>query len=230
MALEVIGAGPGRTATLSLKFALEHIGFGPCYHMAEVMKGARRNVPLWLDVADGKPDWDAVFEGYRSTTDYPASVYWRELAEYYPQAKVVLTVRDAESWWDSVSQTIHSPHVLQSVEGTPIKQIFEGTYMKQYQGRIDDREFMIDWYERHNQEVIDTIDADRLLVFHPREGWEPLCEFLGVPVPEEAFPKVNSRDEITQISEERSSMPTDLAEQERSAEAYIEQMRAAAFS
>ena len=91
MALKVIGAGLGRTATFSLKFALEHLGFGPCYHMSEVFAGARRNVALWLDVVRGKPDWNAVFQGFHSTTDYPACTYWRELAEYYPSAKVILT-------------------------------------------------------------------------------------------------------------------------------------------
>ncbi|HEX7236426.1 MAG TPA: sulfotransferase, partial [Gammaproteobacteria bacterium] len=109
MALKVIGAGLGRTATFSLKFALEHVGLGPCYHMSEVFAGARRNVPLWLDVVRGKPDWDAVFEGFASTTDYPACTYWRELAAFYPNAKVILTVRDADSWFDSVTETIFSP-------------------------------------------------------------------------------------------------------------------------
>src|SRR5512134_1982263 len=108
MALQVIGAGLGRTATLSLKFALEHLGFGPCYHMAEVFAGARRNIPLWLDVVQGKPSWNAVFEGYKSTTDYPACTYWRELAAFYPEAKVVLTTRDPDSWFESVSETIFS--------------------------------------------------------------------------------------------------------------------------
>jgi len=109
MALKVIGAGLGRTATFSLKFALEHLGFGPCYHMAEVFAGGRRNVPLWLDVVGGNPDWDAVFAGYQSTTDYPACTYWRELTALYPDAKVILTVRDADTWFDSVSETIFSP-------------------------------------------------------------------------------------------------------------------------
>ena len=109
MAVKVIGAGLGRTATFSLKFALEHLGFGPCYHMAEVFAGSRRNVPLWLDVMRGKPDWDAVFAGFQSTTDYPACTYWRELSAFYPDAKVILTVRDADSWFDSVSETIFSP-------------------------------------------------------------------------------------------------------------------------
>ena len=101
MTLKVIGAGLGRTATFSLKFALEHLGFGPCYHMSEVFAGARRNIGLWLDVVAGRPDWDALFEGFQSTTDYPACSYWRELADHYPDAKVILTVRDPDSWFDS---------------------------------------------------------------------------------------------------------------------------------
>ena len=101
MALKVIGAGLGRTATFSMKFALEHLGLGPCYHMSEVFAGTRRTVPLWLDVVAGKPDWDALFDGYQSTTDYPACSYWRELADYYPDAKVLLTVRDPDSWFDA---------------------------------------------------------------------------------------------------------------------------------
>ena len=117
MALKVIGAGLGRTATFSLKFALEHLGFGPCYHMSEVFAAARRNVPLWLEVVRGKPDWDAVFEGFQSTTDYPACTYWRELAAFYPDASLILTVRDADSWFDSVSETIFSPQMQRSMVG-----------------------------------------------------------------------------------------------------------------
>ena len=93
MALKVIGAGVGRTATFSVKFALEHLGLGPSYHMVEVFASARRSIPLWLDVVNGNPDWDTIFDGYQSTTDYPACSYWRELADYYPDAKVVLSVR-----------------------------------------------------------------------------------------------------------------------------------------
>lgn len=98
MALKVIGAGLGRTATFSLKFALEHVGFGPCYHMSEVFAGTRRSVPLWLDAVQRRPNWDAIFDGFESTTDYPACTYWRELADFYPDAKVILTVRDPDSF------------------------------------------------------------------------------------------------------------------------------------
>ena len=230
MALKVIGAGPGRTATFSLKFALEHIGFGPCYHMSEVFAGARRNIALWQDVADGRPDWDAIFDGFQSTTDFPASSYWRELAEHFPDSKVVLTVRDADSWFDSVSETIMSPRMLGSLEGSPVERMFEGTYLKPFGGRTQDRAFMTDWYRRHNQEVIDTIPDERLLVFHPKDGWEPLCAFLGVPVPAEPFPKINSRDELGSASDEQGGLPPDPEMLEQFARHYIAQLRSEAFS
>ncbi|HSG34207.1 MAG TPA: sulfotransferase, partial [Sphingomonadaceae bacterium] len=165
MALKVIGAGLGRTATFTMKFALEHIGFGPCYHMSEVFAAARRNVPLWLDVAEGKPAWDTVFDGFQSTTDYPACTYWRELADYYPEAKVLLTVRDANSWFDSVSETIFSERMQGSLRGTPQEKMMQGTVYAPFGDRMTDRAFMTEWFERRNQEVIDTIAADRLLVF-----------------------------------------------------------------
>ncbi|WP_271077429.1 sulfotransferase family protein [Aurantiacibacter sp. MUD61] len=229
MALKVIGAGPGRTATFSTKFALEHLGFGPCYHMAEVFRHASRNIALWQDVADGNPDWDSIFEGFHSTTDFPASSYWRELAEYYPDAKVLLTVRDPESWFDSVSETIMSERMLGSLEGSPLMRMFKGTYLKPYGDRVHDRAFMTDWYARHNQSVIDTIPAERLLVFHPKEGWEPLCEFLGVQVPPEPFPRVNSRDELGGASDEQGGLPSDPAQLEAFAGGYIDQLKAGAF-
>lgn len=230
MALKVIGAGPGRTATFSLKFALEHIGFGPCYHMSEVFAGARRNVPLWLNVAEGKPDWDAIFDGFTSTTDYPASTCWRELAEHYPDAKVLLTIRDADSWFDSVSETIFAPRMLDTLKGSPTGAMMDRIVLKDYGDRITDRAFMTDWYERYNQQVIDTIAPERLLIFHPKEGWEPLCNFLDVAVPTEPFPRVNSRDELGDASDEQGGIPADPAQAEMFARAYINQLQAKAFA
>ena len=229
MALKVIGAGPGRTATFSTKFALEHLGFGPCYHMSEVFAGARRNVALWQDVADGNPDWDAIFDGFQSTTDYPASVYWRELAEHFPDSKVLLTVRDPDSWFDSVSETIMSERMLGSLAGSPVETMFKGTYLKPLLGKTQDRAFMTDWYAKHNQAVIDTIPAERLLVFHPKEGWEPLCTFLGVPVPAEPFPRVNSREELGGKSDEQGGLPADPNVLEQFAKGYIQQLKSEAF-
>lgn len=230
MALKVIGAGLGRTATFSMKFALEHLGFGPCYHMSEVFAQARRNVPLWLDVVAGKPDWDTVFQGFQSTTDYPACTYWRELAEYYPDAKVLLTVRDADSWFDSVTETIFSQKMQGSLAGTPVEAMMQGTIYYAFGDKIADRAFMTDWFERRNQEVIDTIPAERLLVYSPKEGWEPLCAFLGVPVPEGPVPRVNSRDELGNASEEKGGLPPDPETMERFAREYIDKLKVKAFS
>ncbi|WP_338465922.1 sulfotransferase [Novosphingobium sp. ZN18A2] len=230
MALEVIGAGLGRTATFTLKFALEHIGFGPCYHMVENFKGARRNVPLWLDAIDGKPDWDAIFEGYRSTTDYPACTYWRELSEYYPDAKVILTQRDPDSWFDSVSETIFSQAMNSRLPESPFGNLMKGAVFGPFNGGdIADRAFMTDWFVRRNREVIDTIAPERLLVFEPKEGWAPLCAFLGVPVPAEPFPRVNSRDELGAASDEKGGLPPDPADLEVFAEGYLAELQAKAF-
>ncbi len=230
MALEVIGAGPGRTATFSMKFALEHIGFGPCYHMVEVFRGARRNIPLWQDVADGKPAWDTIFDGYHSVTDNPACAYWRELAEYYPESKIVLTVRDADSWVESCNETINSPRMLASLAGSDLERMFQGTYLKQFGSHIADPQWMADWYRNYNQTVIDTIAPERLLVFHPKEGWEPLCSFLGVPVPKEPFPRVNSRDELGDASDEKGGLPADPVELENFADDYVQMLRQKAFA
>lgn len=229
MTLAVIGAGLGRTATFSLKFALEHLGFGPCYHMSEVFAGARRNVPLWLDVIDGRPDWKAIFKGFHSTTDYPACTYWRELAAFYPRAKVVLTVRDPNSWFDSVSETIFSDAMQGSLAGSPTGDMMQGAVFDAFGGRVRDRAFMTKWFVRRNNEVIDSLPPERLLVFSPKDGWAPLCAFLGVPVPAEPFPCVNSRDELTASSDEQGGLPPDPDTAERFAREYIEQLRAKAF-
>ncbi|MGZ3173152.1 MAG: sulfotransferase family protein [Croceibacterium sp.] len=231
MTMQVIGAGLGRTGTMSLKFALEHLGFGPCYHMSEVMAGGRRNVPLWLDVIAGKPDWDSIFDGFASTTDYPACTYWRELAEYYPEAKVLLTIRDPDSWFDSVSETIFSPRMQGSLVGSPIGAMMTGVCFDPLgSGDINDRAYMTDWFERRNQEVIDTIPAKRLLVYSPKDGWGPLCAFLGVPVPAEPMPRVNSRDELGSASDEQGGLPADPEQMEKFARQYIEQLKLKAFA
>lgn len=229
MALQVIGAGVGRTATLSLKLALEHLGLGPCYHMSEVLAGARRNVPRWLDVIEGRPDWDTIFEGYRSTTDYPACTYWRELAQRYPEAKVVLTTRDPDSWFESVNETIFSDRMNARTHGTPFGAMLRGVALDAFEGKREDRAFMTDWFMRRNQEVIDTLPPERLLVFHPKQGWEPLCEFLGVPVPDCPFPRVNSRDELNDRSDEQGGLPPDPETVEKFARDYLDELKAKAF-
>jgi hypothetical protein len=229
MALAVIGAGLGRTATFSLKFALEHLGVGPCYHMSEVFAGARRNVPLWLQAVQGKPNWDAIFDGFNSTTDYPACTYWRELAGYYPDAKVILTVRDSDSWFESVTETIFSEQMQGRLGGTPVGAMMKGVIFDAFDGRVQDRAFMTDWFKRRNQEVSDALSRERLLVFSPKEGWKPLCAFLGVPVPDAPFPRVNSRDEIREELSQQGGLPPDPETGERLAREYIDALKAKAF-
>jgi hypothetical protein len=229
MALEVIAAGLGRNATFSMKFALEALGFGPCHHMSEVFADGRRQVPLWIAASQGHPDWDAIFAGFRSCSDYPSASYWRELAEYYPQAKVVLTTRDPDSWFESVSETIFSERMMGSLRGSPVETMMNGVIFDHFDGDIADRAFMTEWYVKRNREVIDGLPAERLLNFHPRDGWAPLCAFLGVPVPALPFPRVNSRDELGAASDEQGGLPPDPDTMERFAREYIEQLRTKAF-
>jgi hypothetical protein len=203
MALEVIGAGFGRTGTLSLKQALEELGFGPCHHMTEIIADVRRQGPLWNAVATGKErDWDKVFAGYRSTVDWPGCRYYAELAEQYPGAKVILTVRDPRQWYASMKETIFGGpvwgfRIVSAVIRHPMwftqAIVHKGTF-----GFDLGEANAVAAYERHNQDVQERIDPERLLVFDVRQGWEPLCAFLGVAVPATPFPRVNDREQFKQ--------------------------------
>ncbi len=197
MPLSVIGAGFGRTGTMSLKGALEQLGFGPCYHMIEVVKNPSF-AAHWQAIGESKPaDWERVFEGYRSTVDWPSCAYYAELAACYPEAKVILSVRDANAWFDSASHTIFK---------LMPRRMKPGRYhighdlilQKTFGGNLDDRDHAIAVYERHNAQVVRTIAADRLLVYDLAQGWGPLCKFLGVPVPSAPMPKVNTTDDFLQ--------------------------------
>jgi hypothetical protein len=195
MTLQIIGAGLGRTGTMSLKLALERLGFGPCYHMAELIMNPDRT-PLWIAAADGKPDWEAVFAGYSSTTDYPACLYWRELAAAYPEAKLILTKRDKEKWFESTQATIFSDAMTARILNSPIEPFFRKTVWRDFGERIHDRDFMTAYFDKHNAAVEAGVAKKRLLVYDVAQGWGPLCEFLGVPVPDSPYPKVNSREEM----------------------------------
>jgi hypothetical protein len=191
MALKVIGAGFGRTGTLSLKTALETIGFGPCYHMMEVpLKPGR--FEQWEQAAQAaEPDWAAVFEGYAATVDWPAATFWKSLADYYPQAKVILSVRDsAETWFESTQKTIMSPELVAMLPEA-MKPMLWHTIWRLFDGKINDRTKCIKVYEAHNAAVMAAIPPERLLVYRPGDGWEPLCEFLGCVVPAEPYPRLN---------------------------------------
>lgn len=198
MPLRVIGAGLGRTGTASLKVALEQLGVGRCYHMSEVIKGPER-IQDWIDAADGKPDWDKIYGDYGATVDYPGCTFWQELAAYYPEAKVLLTVRDPQSWFDSTRATIMSPEFRGFMRNSPFGTMTQKTIYDTLDNRMDDREFMVSYFERRNAGIVNAVPADRLLVYQVKEGWGPLCECLGVPVPDTEFPRINSREETAQM-------------------------------
>jgi len=194
MALKIIGAGMGRTGTASLKVALEALDIGRCYHMTEVLKNPKWTND-WINVVEGKVDWDKIFRGYSATVDNPGCNYWKELANYYPDAKVILTVRDANSWFDSTNETIHSVEFAGFIKDSPFGEMVQKTIWDVMENRMQDREYMVDFFTKRSEEIIRSIAPERLLVYQISDGWGPLCKFLGVPVPKSDFPRINSRDE-----------------------------------
>lgn len=200
MGLEVIGAGFGRTGTLSLKVALEMLGYSKCHHMTEVF-GSAQQTDYWYAIAlrETPPSWDDVFVGYRSSTDFPSSIFYKELADHFPEAKVVLTVRDEDAWYKSVAETIWALWEVIPAWVPKLSQRFaRADFMVKtivwtdlFRDRTDEPEFTKEIFRTHNQTVQEVIPADRLLVYQVKEGWQPLCDFLGVPVPDEPFPHVN---------------------------------------
>ena len=203
--LKVIGSGLGRTGTLSTKLALEQLGFAPCHHMVEVFMNPT-SVPLWIAAANGEPDWHAIFAGYSAMVDHPGCAYWRELADFYPEAKVLHTVRDPEKWFDSTQATIFNPD-RPGPPGGPLT-VFMDQLHAWYGGDIHDRAFMVDFFRRHTEAVVAGVPKERLLVFNVAEGWDPLCAFLGVPVPETPYPRENSTSEF-QARVASGQMPID---------------------
>ena len=205
MALEIIGSGFGRTGTLSLKHALEQLGFGPCHHMEEVL-GHPDQVPLWQAAVAGRPvNWDQLLGGYRSQVDWPGAHFWRDLAAAYPQARVIHSVRPEDVWWNSFSATIGA--LLQGYRDKPLPPHIR-TMMdvnldmvatRTFHSTVTDRDAAIAAYHRRTEEVRAAVPADRLLVFDVAEGWEPLCRFLGVAVPAEPFPRLNSTEAFWQL-------------------------------
>ncbi len=195
----MIGAGFGRTGTLSFKRALEDLGYGPTYHMQEVMRRPS-HVNRWLHYArTGAADWDELFAGFGSGVDYPVSCVWEELASHVPDAKVVLTVRDPERWWASTRSTIYQfrtafpAWMLRAVPSTQrwVEMTDRLVWNGLFDGRFIDRDHAIAVFEQHIAHVRATCPPERLLVFDVADGWEPLCAFLDVPVPGHPFPHLN---------------------------------------
>jgi hypothetical protein len=194
VALKIVGSGLGRSGTMSMKLALEQLGFGPCHHMIEVFQHPE-TMALWVDAAEGRPDWDLIFKDYASMVDYPGCRFWRELADSYPDARVLHTVRDPDEWFDSTQATIFAPGSFADNPPPHLAKFF-GVIRAAFGDHIHDRAFMTDYFARHSATVEATIPKDRLLVYEAGEGWERLCAFLGVPVPQTPFPRTNTRDEF----------------------------------
>jgi hypothetical protein len=224
MTLKIIGAGFGRTGTSSLRAALEELGFGPCDHMTENFDRPGR-FSLWAAALDQKQrggaiDWQPLFAGYQAVVDWPGAYFWRELVNVHPQAKVILTVRDADGWYESVARTIYRlPRLLDSslavrgllavagaIDSRPrdgVRVIDETIWQGTFGGRFGDRQHAIDVYTAHNAAVERTVAPDHLLVFDVNDGWEPLCRFLGVAVPETPFPHLNDSAEFERRVKQR---------------------------
>jgi len=205
MALKIVGAGFGRTGTLSLKSALERLGFGPCYHMFEVVERPA-HIEMWHRLAfGGSMDWDPLFKDFRSAVDWPAARYWREIADYYPDAKVLLSVRDPEDWYKSVTDTIYRGLTMRIPEQAPEPRKLQAAMARKivledtFDGRFEDKAYAIEIFNRHNQAVRDSVDPARLLVFDAKEGWAPLCRFLSVEQPDEPFPRLNDTATIQEM-------------------------------
>lgn len=200
MSLSVIGAGYGRTGTASMKMALEILGHGPCHHMKEVTTPEQNN--YWRAATEGQTmNWNQVFEGYSSCVDWPAAFFWRELSEFYPDAKILLTIRDPESWYESMSNTIFN--VLKAKPepfAVGVKLIGE----RLFEERFTDKDYVIGLYEKNTRDVQAAFSAERLLTYEIGSGWEPLCEFLNKPVPDSDFPRSNSREEFQAHVKERA--------------------------
>jgi hypothetical protein len=209
VALTVIGAGFGRTGTLSLKAALEELGLGPCYHMREAIQHPD-HVPMWESAARGeRVDWDRLFGGYRSTVDWPGAAFYEQLMQAYPEARVILTVRDPDRWYDSARATVYgigraaaSPLFRLLAPALPPVRRFLGVrpmidavvWQGTFNGRFEDRQHAIRTFREWNRRVSEWVPADRLLVYEVTEGWGPLCRFLETPIPDTPFPHLNDAE------------------------------------
>lgn len=206
--IKVIGAGLPRTATTTQLAALEQLGFAPCYHMRDLLSDLPKGLPLWERVAAGEPDWEQIFGDARSTVDWPSARYYRELMDHYPQAKVLLSVRSGESWAASMRETVwgifHGDSVIHHVSEAraaldPLWRAYTSlmariTWLQggALAGDTSTEAGLIEVMNRWNHTVSETVPADRLLVWDPAEGWEPLCRFLEVPAPSDPLPRLNT--------------------------------------
>ncbi len=200
MTLRVVGAGLGRTGTLSLKHALERLLGAPCYHMLEVF-GRPDDIPVWHRAVDGDlPDWDTFLSDYAAVVDWPACAFWRELSDAFPDAVVLLSSRDTEGWWESADNTIFQVSRRARPSGEPTMSaqmdMVHDLFTKRFTSNWTDEAAAKAAYDAHNAEVRAAVPAGRLVDWHPGDGWAPLCAALSLPVPDEPFPHLNTTSDF----------------------------------
>jgi hypothetical protein len=199
MEIDVVGAGVGRTGTHSLKLALEQLLGAPCHHMVEVL-GHPEQVAVWTDAIEGRPvDWSAALAGYGAIVDWPGGSFWPELSKAFPNALVLLSVRDPEAWYRSASNTIFLTFDQMPPELAPWMDELRKLLRDRFSDRFDDPTAMMDAYVRHNDAVRAEIPAHRRLEWNVGDGWSPLCERLGLAVPSEPFPVTNTMNEFREM-------------------------------
>ena len=206
--MEIIGAGLGRTGTLSTKAALEQLGYGPCHHMVELLVEGRTIEGFAAACRGEQVDWSEIMADYGACIDWPGCVFHDQLAEAFPEAKLVLNVREGESWYESVKESIFKTWTAVKDGNGPIQgeklQVLGDTVFGEkgtFEGRFDDKDFILKKVAARTEEIIATYPPDRLLVFDVKQGWEPLCAFLDKPVPEGDFPRLNDRAQFAQLKE-----------------------------
>jgi hypothetical protein len=195
--LRVVGAGLGRTGTMSLKLALERLLGGPCYHMLEVFPRPD-HLAAWHAATGGQtPDWNALFDGFVAAVDWPVAAFWEEVAAANPDAVVLLSVRPADEWWRSFDKTILENFRREAPPGAEpfLAMVTDLLYKRFTPGALDEAEAKRA-YEAHNEHVRATVPASRLVEWRLGDGWQPLCDALGVDVPDEPFPHTNTTAEF----------------------------------
>ena len=196
MDLKVVGAGLGRTGTHSLKSALERLLGGRCHHMIEVFPSDEQKAG-WGKAMHGEPvDWDELLADFVAIVDWPGAAFWRELSAANPDALVLLSVRPADEWYRSASNTIFVGIEDWAAKGDPWMQAFVHGMGERFTDRFDDPDAMMAAFEQHNAAVRAEVPAERLLEWTATDGWEPICERLGVPVPDEPFPVTNTTNDF----------------------------------